>query len=184
MQDKSPAPQTADWEAIWKARAVAPLVLGGPVLEKVRRDLLARARDLGFQQTDALDLHLEIDGGRIAPLDVHDGQVVFLLPASTPAAWLASRSGVPKHHDPLSDDARQLGVAIAAIQIDDGMCSSVTVNLNDPALAEGFHPIERSGDSAWRWTNGNALLRGCLWSRFASIVRLRVTVMSVQLAWR
>jgi glycosyltransferase involved in cell wall biosynthesis len=71
----------------------------------------------------------------------------FTLPAGSTVIRLASPL---RSHEV---DTRQLGVAIQRIEIDDR-----AVALNGPEIRSGFYRLEESGNVAWRWTNGDAVV--------------------------
>ncbi len=130
----------------------APVITGGAALAELRAALVARAEERGFRLTDDPDLHLLADGV-YCPRHIEAGKYRFGLPAGAGAVVLRSRPAVPTWTDPGCADARRLGVVVTALAAD-----GVAVDLDDSALAEGFHPVERSGGAAWRWTDGDAVL--------------------------
>jgi hypothetical protein len=114
--------------AAWATAACAPLVTTGPALHAIRHTLHAYAEALDHRLTAEPRL-------RITP---------------TPTGiWLTSRSFVPAHIHPESDDRRHLGIAVASITLD-----GTPLPLDDRRLTTGWHPPE----AGWRWTTGDAEL--------------------------
>ncbi len=111
-------PMDADWQAVRVRRSCAPLAEAGPIVERVRARLLARA---GLKLTSDPALV----GRRAA-----DGSVV-----------IRSRSAVPGHVSPDPRDRRRLGVKIGAIVRADGQ----KVPLDHPGLTQGWHELEADG---------------------------------------
>jgi hypothetical protein len=56
-----------------------------------------------------------------------------------------------------SEDMRRLGVRVRRL-VAIGPAGSREIALDDPALGTGFYPLERHGEDAWRWTNGEAVI--------------------------
>lgn len=108
-----------------EGESFAPFAEAGPAVEKIRQALLDRA---AIATTSEPDVRI-----------VHTPQ----------GARLISRWFVPGQLFADPRDKRRLGVKIAAILIDD-----VRLDLNHPALDQGWHEPEADG----RWTNGNALI--------------------------
>ena len=132
-----------DAAGVWATRACADLVLHGPRLAAARRDLRARAERLGYALGAEAALTVLADDAPVAP----DAGGDYALPAGTRRVRLASRAFVPAWLD-LADDARQLGVAVQAVRLDDAP-------LPDDAFHAGWHAPEAD----WRWTDGDAVLR-------------------------
>jgi hypothetical protein len=136
------------------AATCLPLLGAGPELVAAKRALLARAGTLGHlvDVTDADDLHILADGRRVEAQSLGNRRMAFLLPEGCERVALKSRSFVPAHHDPASDDQRELGVQIARLQID-----GEDVSLDrEEAPGPGWHAFEPE-DGA-RWTGGPATL--------------------------
>ncbi len=131
----------------------APLVTGGEALAALRAGLVARAERVGFRLTDDPGCLLIADGVCCPRQIKRPGEYCFSVPSGAGALVLRSRPAVPTWTDPACADARRLGVVVTALAAD-----GVAVDLEHPALAEGFHPIERDGEAAWRWTDGDAVL--------------------------
>jgi hypothetical protein len=133
----------------------APLVFDGSALIRARTAILEAAAQQGHAITRDPDLHIVADGERIEPLWTAKRRAVFWLPAGRARIALRSRRFIPAHCQPLSQDKRTLGVAVARLQID-----GADVAIDDcTALSSGWHAFERydNGDRQ-RWTNGDAPL--------------------------
>ena len=138
---------------IWDARGCAPLLLDGADMLTAWARLRGRAMALGYALTDCPDLRVRADGVRVPARRSIPGQWRVVLPPGTRRVGLLSRTVVPEHVDRSQADRRDLGIALTGIALDGRPAS-----LESPALAAGFYPIERSGASEWRWTDGNAVL--------------------------
>ncbi len=121
-----------------------------------------RARALGFAAPSRIvtadpDLRLLADGEAVPAHAVAEGRIGFIVPAGTQSLRLVSRSFVPAGHHPYVDDWRRLGVAVSAIALHthSGLHE---VAPDHPALARGWHAVERQGALVWRWTSGNAVV--------------------------
>lgn len=126
-----------------------PLVLQGPALHSAKAALLARAHELGYGTTDDPDVHVMADGKRIDPVSLSDKRLAFALPAARSAIELRSRTFVPAHMEPTSDDQRSLGICVGRLQID-----GTDVALDDEArFGLGWHRLEgTAGGRQWRWS--------------------------------
>ena len=145
-----------------------PFVDDGPILDAVRMLLRQRAEAIGWRSTDALELHLIVDGQRLDPV-VRDLTARFHLPADAKDVWLVSPTARPR--DAMATgDARDLGLYIGGLRIDDGF-SVRDVVIDDPLLCIGFHDVE---DGARRWTSGCARLPATLWDGCVGGFYLRV----------
>ncbi len=100
------------------AGSCAPLVESGPIVEAVRRSLLARF-PADTTNDPALTLQSRPDGSLI----------------------IASRSAIPGHLNADPRDQRQLGVKIVSITRTDG----TAITLDHPDLVEGWHMLEPDG---------------------------------------
>ncbi len=135
----------------WRAHGAARLVTAGPKLAAARARLLARAAALGHRQTDDPDLAVLADGRRL-----RRRAGGFDLPRGTEAIRLLSRSFVPAEFGVA--DGRRLGIAVAALSLDEAALA-----LADARLAAGWHAAEPH----WRWTGGDALIAAGGARRFA-----------------
>ncbi len=136
----------------WRETCV-PLVLEGPLVAAVRGALLARARALGFRPAVDPDLHLRLGGRRIEALRREGEWYCFLLPPWAREVAILSRAGIPAGRDPQDGDCRTLGVRLHAVFLNERF-----VPLDAPSLVRGFYPLEKSTESAWRWTDGCGVL--------------------------
>ena len=126
-----------------------PLVTDGPLIESARRTLLERAQTLGHELTDDADVHVLADGVRVEPVALSANRVGFALPAGASSLTLKSRTFVPYHIDPASQDDRALGIAVVGLQVD-----GTVVSLDDPAaFGEGWHTLQQAADGTrYRWS--------------------------------
>ena len=134
----------------------------GPLVEVVRSQLRARALrlDWSLDTSDAFaDLHLLVDGARVEP--AKRGPVArFHVPAGAEDVWLVSATSRPCEVA-TGGDARDLGVCVGGLTIEDGFAPSRAIDLADPLLCAGLHHLE---DGARRWTAGRTLLPHALWA--------------------
>jgi hypothetical protein len=156
-----------------------PFHEGGPVIELVRARLEDRAMALGWRKVEETfaGLHVVADGRVIRP-DVMGLAARFIVPADALDVRLVSATSIPAHVVPGSSDDRQLGVALAALTIDDGLSDAKTVALDDARLGDGFHAF----DDGTRWTDGSASLPAALWDGCKGSFFLRVTLAGPALA--
>jgi hypothetical protein len=129
--------------------ACAPLVTGGPLLERARIALLSRAAMLGHGLTDAADPRLLAGRWLLRGRGGADGVLRFHLPRDTRKLRLRSLSAVPAHVLAAASDHRRLGVAVARLWLDERL-----VPLTDPCLGAGWHAPE----PGLRWTDGDAVI--------------------------
>ncbi|HQT66364.1 MAG: hypothetical protein B7Z78_03060 [Rhodospirillales bacterium 20-60-12] len=113
-------------QALRTQLSCAPFAEHGKAVETVRAQIIRRA-----------DIQTTREPG-LAIINRADGSVL-----------IKSRCGVPGHILADPRDCRALGVKISAIRAD-----AETINLADPALAEGWYDLEPDGI----WTNGHALI--------------------------
>lgn len=132
--------------------ACAPLVADGPQLAAIQQTLLTRAETMGWTRTEEGDLVVEADGVAIPAELLGAHRFRFHVPAAEQLV-LRSAKGVLAQVMPGMADRRQLGVAISALRID-----GETMALDADQFGTGFHAVENHGDTAWRWTNGAAVL--------------------------
>ena len=132
-----------------------PVVKEGPVIERAKATLLARAKALGYALNDDPDLHLIADGRRIDPTRLSEKRLAFILPAAFSSIELRCRCFAPAQINPASDDVRSLGICVSRLQLD-----GVEVALEDEAVfASGWHPLECNPQrQSWRWSTECARL--------------------------
>jgi hypothetical protein len=132
-----------------------PVVKEGPVIERAKAALLARAAALGYGMTDDPDLHLVADGKRIDPVPLSENRMAYMLPAALSSIELRCRTFTPAQIIPASDDARSLGICVSRVQLD-----GAEVALEDEAaFALGWHAREcNSQGQSWRWSTECARL--------------------------
>jgi hypothetical protein len=99
------------------AKSGAPFAMSGPLVERVRRRLLARAA-ITTTSDPAMIIHRRADG----------------------AALIESRSAIPGHITQDPRDRRRLGIKIATLTID-----GVAIPLDRNELTEGWHDPEPDG---------------------------------------
>jgi len=171
--------ETTDLLAVPDARPEGPLPFcrpfheAGPLVDLVRARLEDCAVVLGWHRVEETfaRLHLVADGRTIRP-DVQGLTARFVVPASARDVRLVSETSVPAHIVPGSSDNRRLGVALAALTIDDGLTGARAVELDDARLDEGFY----AANSGARWTDGSAVLPADLWAGCKGSFFLRVTL--------
>jgi hypothetical protein len=95
----------------------APFIESGPVVERMRRQVLARAR-----------IETSVD------------PALMIVGQQSGAVLISSRYAIPGHIMPDPRDRRRLGVKISALRI-----GGVAVPLDHPALSDGWHNIEDDG---------------------------------------
>ncbi len=152
-----------------------PFVDGGPILDAVKAQLRRRAESLGWAHSDALEMHLVVDGQRLDPV-VRGLTARFEVPADAKDVWLLSPTARPCNVFGTSD-GRELGLFISALRIDDGF-DVRDVAIDDPLLCIGFHAVE---DGARRWTSGRARLPAALWQGCEESFYLRVELAGMPL---
>jgi len=86
---------------------------------------------------------------------VTSGSHIFVLPRGTDAVRLVSRAGAPSNVRPWLDDRRRLGVCVGRIRARNG-AELIEMPVDHPALAAGWHGVEREQGRLWRWTDGDA----------------------------
>lgn len=142
-----PSVEPKDW-----SDTCAPLLKSGPTVESVKRNLIEQASAFGYAVTDQHGLHIVAGGKAIEPT-VEGDLYRFTLPDNCSNIRLASRSWVPAHMVPGSEDDRRLGVCVAEIEVD-----GKALSLDD--MGSGWHRFDVSGDATYRWTTGSAELPG------------------------
>ncbi len=89
----------------------------------------------------------------LRPVVAQDGRLIFALPRGTREVRLVSAAARPSSARPWLDDRRKLGVAVGAVSAD-----HAAVPLDGPAFGAGWWNLESDGVSAYRWSNGDAVL--------------------------
>jgi hypothetical protein len=130
---------------IWKTHACAPLLRSGALLQAIRKRLLTRAETLGHVSTPDPALELIVDGVPLMP-QIHGETLHLALPDGAATLELRSRAFRPAETSAIRNDTRRLGVALAALALDD-----TPLPLSSPRLAAGWHAPETD----WRWSNGS-----------------------------
>jgi hypothetical protein len=99
-------------------------------------------------------LQVLADGEGLTPVSVAENCFRFEAPAGVETLRLRSRSAIAARLFELDRaDARRLGVLLSRLEID-----GRDIALDDPALGEGWHEVERKGERCWRWSDGDAAL--------------------------
>jgi hypothetical protein len=130
----------------------APLLIG-PAALAIRERLLARAKELGYAETDAPEVTVSLADTVLEPVGADGRTYLFRLPPGTERVQVASRSYVPVEANPAISDPRRLGVAVARLRL-----GGEELALNDETCVAGFFPPEGDGGTTWRWTSGDATL--------------------------
>ena len=132
-----------------------PIVKDGPVVQKTKEILLARAAELGYVLTEDADVHVIADGERIEPVRLAKKRLAFLLPTAYSSIEMRTRRFIPAQINPAKDDQRSLGICVGRLQVD-----GVEVALTDEtAFARGWHLLEGNADGPqWRWSTGRTPL--------------------------
>ena len=130
----------------------APLILGEGA-GAVHARLLARARELGYTETDDPGVTVTTGDAVLHPVGTAPGVFSYVVPPHTRELRLLSRSFVPVEANPATGDTRRLGVPIAQV-----LHGGVVIALDDAAFGAGFLPPEPEAAAAWRWTTGDARL--------------------------
>ena len=127
----------------------APVVTEGPVVQRTKAALLARAKALGYALTEDSDVHIMADGKRMDPVRLGEKRLAFMLPAASSRIELRSRSFIPAQINPAMDDMRKLGICVGRLQLD-----GIDVALEDEAaFALGWHLLEGDPNAErWRWS--------------------------------
>ncbi len=142
---------------VWAQFGCRPLVEAGPALDAARAYLAGCAAAMGFAPVTFHRVELD-----------QVGLVQVVVPAGIARVHLVSACRVP------AGERRRLGAAIGAISLD-----GVVVSLGDAGLESGFHAIERGAGGAYRWTNGEGVLRFAASGQARDLaVRVRMLVVS------
>jgi hypothetical protein len=152
--DFSPrAPQ--DWR-----KTCFPLVWDGPEWFAARRCLRARLAVFGAIESADPDLHLRLGARRIEAASVTRKDdvesYVFPIPeAARGRLTLTSAIAIPGEILPDCADHRPLGVAVRRL-VFRGRARAREIPLGDLAL--GWHDLEETAGSRWRWSDGGGQL--------------------------
>jgi hypothetical protein len=138
-----------DFSAKASSALCAPLIMAGPRLHAIKKWLLARAEHLGARMIADAGVRLVAGHLDLTPVEVHDRNFKFEVPENARDLWLLSRSAVPGHLDPRSNDMRELGVYLWNLKLDG---REVSLDILDGLT--GWHHREPTG----RWTGGKAAL--------------------------
>ncbi len=138
----------------WSQTCV-PLVQDDPALASTRARLLQRALELGWRRDDQAIPLVMAAGRRVSSVRRGAGIWAFAIPDGVAAVRLVSDAGRAADVLPDSVDTRRLGLWVDGLAvIRDGARHGVA--LDDATLTDGWHAVERHGDGAWRWTDGDA----------------------------
>ncbi len=146
-----------------------PFHAAGPLVDAVKVQLRKRAEDSGWTLSHDCDLHLVVDGLRLEPV-VRGLTARFLVPGGSKDVWLVSPTTRPSDIWD-SKDARDLGLYLAGLRIEDGLSEARDVPIDHPMLCIGFHGVEAGSH---RWTSGRARLPEALWEGCQDGFYLRV----------
>jgi hypothetical protein len=151
----------------------APVLTGGVLVDQAWRRLLELAGPRpSVPLTSDPDLHLVVDGRRVDVRSSRDGVHVFVLQGRPALVRIVSRAAAPQELG-LARDPRTLGVAVRRL----ALCHGVNLRLmeaEDAALGDGFHGFEP--EHGFRWTNGDAVVPGALFSGMGDLAELEVHV--------
>ena len=131
------------------AQTCLPIVKDGPTVARARKNLLEILHAQGFELTGESDAHILADGRRVDARKLSPTCLAFTLPAGAKTIALRSKTFVPAHTQPESQDTRNLGLCVTHLLVD-----GEPTALDTPDLTEGWHVPE----GGWRWTDGEARL--------------------------
>jgi len=144
-----------DWDVRPAPEPFAPIVTNGPVVAALWHRLLQRATPCApIELTEDPDVHLSVDGARVAPSVARDGVYSFEIMAGGTAVRITSRSAVQSELG-LNQDQRRLGAAVRRIVLHQQRLK-LEIHADAALLEEGFYVYEADGD--FRWTDGAGLL--------------------------
>jgi hypothetical protein len=101
--------------------------------------------------TDDPDLHLLVDGRRLALERLDKGTWAATLPTGVRSLRLRSRSVRPNMVFGMTD-CRALGLLVLGIDVE----GRPGLAADHPALCQGWHAVEQCGQDRFRWTDGDA----------------------------
>ncbi|MGX9937949.1 Hint domain-containing protein [Advenella kashmirensis] len=150
-----------------EGRPVIPgitVVREGPVVEAIRKQLLARAEVMtGAARTTDAALCIEVNGQIIhsTPKFSKEGVYHFALPAKSGDVRILSRSAVVRDVTPLARrDVRQIGVGLSGIAVSTAN-GRHEISLVDDALT-GLNAPQVTRGVTMRWTDGAAVVPATL----------------------
>jgi hypothetical protein len=146
-----------DFEPKHWSETCAPLVKNGPAVRQLKRRLLQRAAELGYEMTADADAHVIADGQRIEPLRFGDSRLCFVVPASRAVIELRCHCFVPSQMVPESDDDRSLGLCLGRLQLDG---TDIALEDEEAFVRDCWHPIESDADGTRRWSRDRVTLPG------------------------
>ena len=151
-----------------------PLAPAGPMLERVRNRLRARAEQLGWCVDETPDSQL----GFIADGQFHKPKVVGMsayVALSSPPDTLSLRSACTKPSSTsASADHRTLGVAIRGLTFKSASGLQRRFIAEDLEGVVGCYALEQADGMSFVWTNGCADLPAHLWERLNGPLTLQV----------
>lgn len=153
-------------------RAFAPLVTQGPLLGRVRTRLHERLEEQGFRRV-AAHFQVFVDGRSLSFTGAGSGQPMMHVPSGAANLIISSATSSPAETDPLAQDRRRLGIAIADILAD-----GLPVHHADRRFGAGFYAPEWSGKRWFRWTDGSASFD------VSGVRELSFTVQAVSPTWQ
>ncbi|MHC8945123.1 Hint domain-containing protein [Advenella incenata] len=160
------------------------VVQQGPVVEAIRKQLLARAQALtGAVRTTDAALCIEVNGQIIhsTPDFGKEGVYRFELPANAGDVRVLSRSAVVRDVTPLARrDVRQIGVGLSGIVVST-VSGRQQISLTDAALT-GLNAVQDVKGTAMRWTNGAAVIPAALINTTGAAT-LELTVLRTYSYW-
>jgi hypothetical protein len=129
-----------------------PIVRAGAPLTAARGALLARAVELGFAVTEAIDMEVRACGRRLRPTPANGSSLYPLPPGATELEILSPAGPVwaCQAERGARPDERLLGLALAGVRL---LTNSGAVAV---ALADTSHTGLYPADGPIRWTNGHA----------------------------
>ena len=137
----------------------APFVVDAALVRPIWMRLAERAGSVApIAATSDAGLRLVVSGQTVEPV-IEGARHVFALPSGARSVRLTSRAARPSDTRPWLDDRRRLGVLVGRIVLRDSDGGAAGLALDDPALTSGWWALERSAAGAFRWTDGNAMMR-------------------------
>jgi hypothetical protein len=153
------------WDVVPPMEPFAPIMTNGKLVEALWQRLALRAQpDMPIALTEDPDLHLRVDGMRVAPSVARHGIHAFeIMPGATDVR-IASRSAIPSELG-LNSDQRRLGVAVQRVVLrQEGL--KLEIDAESATLGAGFQGYECGG--GFRWTDGAGVLPQSVLAVFAA----------------